>query len=74
MAMNTESRAISFARNVKNLNRFLVSDRVTEELYGYKNFVLSESMLKSYYEHYEPNSAWRDFPAFRAEIELRINH
>ena len=41
--MNTENRAILFARIVKNLNRFLVSDRVTEELYGYKNFVLNES-------------------------------
>ena len=71
--MNTENRAIVFARNVRNLNRFLVSDRVTEELYGYKNFVLSEQKLRSYYEHHEPNPAFRNFTAFRAELELRLH-
>ncbi len=72
MEMNTEDRAIRFARNVKDLNRFLVTDRVTEELYGYKNFVLSEQKLKTYYEHHEPNPAMRNFTAFRAELELRL--
>ena len=54
--MDLTKRAAKFAKNVKNLGRFLVSDKVTEELYGYKQMVVSEAKLKQYYEHFEPIS------------------
>ena len=70
--MDNENRAIRFANRVKNLNRFMVVCPVTAELYGYRVFVLDEKKLKSYYERCETNSAWRDFIAFRNEIQHRI--
>ncbi len=68
-----QQRAQSFAQRVTNLNRFLVSDKVTKELYGYTNFVLDARTLRSYYEHYEPIPEWRDWPAFLAEVENRVS-
>lgn len=64
-----QQRAVAFARRVTDLNRFLVSDKVTKELYGYTRFVLHERKLRDYYEHHEPNAAWRDWSSFRAEVE-----
>jgi hypothetical protein len=73
--MRTEriaDRAVAFANNVRKLNRFLVSDRVTDELYGFRRFVLDERNLRSYYERHEPIAEWRDFETFRVVIERRI--
>lgn len=67
------TRAVRFANNVKNLNRFLVSDKTTEELYGYKNFVLDLKNLKKYYEHHETIAEWRDWDTFMRVIDERVN-
>ena len=70
--MDLENRAIRFANNVKHLNRFLVPDPVVEGLYGYRTYVLSETKLRTYYERHEPNPAWRNYPAFRNQMQSRV--
>ena len=71
--MDLEARAIAFANRVKNLNRFMTLNVCLTEIYGCRQFSLDARALRRYYEHHEPNAAWRDFSAFRATIEYRID-
>lgn len=83
--MNTEAvmsqqdlqqRAVDFARRVPNLNRFMISDKVTAELYGHVHFVLDARKLRSFYVRNEPVAELRNWDVFLAEVESRIpvNH
>lgn len=67
------TRASNFANNMKNINRFLVVDKDTLELYGTKTFVVNQKNLRQYYEYHEPNSAWRNWDVFYTEFQNRVD-
>jgi len=65
------NRAVEFARGVK-INRFLVINKDVLELYGVREYVVDDKELKKYYEHHEPNFAWRRWDVFYVEFQLRV--
>jgi len=66
------NRAVYFANNMKNINRFMVVDKATLELYGVKAFVVDTKALRAYYDRHEVNSAWRKFDVFNEEFQNRV--
>ena len=66
------NRAVSFARSMKNINRFLLINKDVLELYGVSEYVVDSKGLRRYYEYHEPNFAWRRFDVFHSEVQLRV--
>lgn len=66
------NRAVNFANNMKNINRFLIADKVTLELYNVKTFVVDTKNLRSYYEHHETIREWRNFDVFLEQFQHRV--
>lgn len=66
------NRAVSFARGMKNINRFLLINKDVHELYGVSEYVVDSKGLRRYYEYHEPNFAWRRFDVFHSEVQLRV--
>ena len=66
------NRAVNFAQNMKNINRFLVVNKDVLDLYGVRTYVVNSKELRKYYEYHEPNFAWRQFDVFHSEFQLRV--
>ena len=66
------NRAVSFAWGVKSINRFLVPDKDVLGLYGVREYAINNKKLRRYYEHHEPNFAWRQWDVFYSEFQLRV--
>ena len=66
------NRAVSFAWSVRNINRFLRTNKDVLWLYGVREYVVDSKELRRYYEYHEPNSAWRRFDVFHSEFQLRV--
>ena len=66
------NRAVSFAWSVRNINRFLLTNKDVLGLYGVREYVVDSKELRRYYEYHEPNFAWRRWDAFYSEFQLRV--
>ena len=65
-------RAVRFARSVKNINRFLLTNKDVLGLYGVREYAVDSKELRRYYESHEPNFAWRRWDVFYSEFQLRV--
>lgn len=69
------NRAVNFAQNMKNINRFLCVDKATLEIYGVREYVVDVNELKKYYEFHETVKELRKFDVFLEEFQNRVeNH
>ena len=66
------NRAVNFAQNMKNINRFLCVDKATLEIYGVCEYVVDSNELKKYYEYHETVKEWRKFDVFLEEFQNRV--